>query len=112
MAGVYCNRLQQKMPLQADPTVSYGLGLGNQALRLSDLKKPSPYNTYLQTGLPPTPIAIPSVPALLAVLHPQKTQALYFVAIGDGSGRHIFSETLQQHQVAVKAYRQRKQTQP
>lgn len=103
IAGVFINRLRKGMKLQADPAVIYGLGKnfdGN--LRLRDLRKDTPYNTYARTGLPPTPIAMPSGDALRAVLHPAKTRALYFVSRGDGS--HQFSETLAEHNKAVLQY--------
>ena len=91
------------MPLQSDPTVIYGLGErfdGN--LRKRDLVAESPYNTYLHTGLPPTPIAMPGLASLRAVLHPAPSRALYFVARGDGSSH--FSQTLDEHNQAVNRY--------
>lgn len=103
IAGVFMNRLRKGMKLQTDPTVIYGLGAsfdGN--LRLRDLKKDTPYNTYTRVGLPPTPIAIPGGEALRATLHPAKTRALFFVSRGDGS--HQFSETLEEHNRAVVQY--------
>lgn len=100
VAAVFLNRLKQGMPLQADPTIIYALtngreGLG-RALFREDLKFESPYNTYLYKGLPPTPIANPSLSSLKAAAHPAKVFYLYFVA--DGSGGHVFSETLGGHQ--------------
>lgn len=106
IAGVFVNRLRKGMRLQSDPTVIYGIGPtfdGN--IRLKDLKQDTPYNTYVRTGLPPTPIAMPGAEALAAALHPQKTDALYFVARGDGS--HVFSATLEQHNEAVIKYQLR-----
>ncbi|HES76260.1 MAG TPA: endolytic transglycosylase MltG [bacterium] len=103
IAGVFVNRLRKGMKLQTDPTVIYGLGAafdGN--LRRRDLERDTPWNTYTRTGLPPTPIALPSREALVAVLHPEKTTALYFVA--DGRGGHVFSETLAAHNRAVRRY--------
>ncbi|TAM47758.1 MAG: endolytic transglycosylase MltG [Gammaproteobacteria bacterium] len=103
IAGVFINRLRKGMKLQTDPTVIYGMGKsfdGN--LRLRDLKKDTPYNTYTRVGLPPTPIAMPGGDAVRAVLHPAKTRALYFVSRGDGS--HYFSETLEEHNKAVVQY--------
>jgi len=91
------------MKLQTDPTVIYGLGDsfdGN--LRRTDLESPTPYNTYVNQGLPPTPIALPGREAIHAVLHPAVTEALYFVARGDGS--HHFSATLDEHNCAVRYY--------
>lgn len=104
VAAVILNRLQKKMRLQIDPTVIYGLGKNYTGkLRGSDLKFPSPYNTYLNHGLPPTPIAMPSLSSIRAALHPEKTDALYFVAKGDGS--HQFSTTLKDHNTAVKSWK-------
>ena len=103
IAAVFHNRLKQGMPLQSDPTVIYGLGErfdGN--LRKRDLVAESPYNTYLHTGLPPTPIAMPGLASLRAVLHPAPSRALYFVARGDGSSH--FSQTLEEHNQAVNRY--------
>jgi UPF0755 protein len=103
VAGVFVNRLRVGMPLQTDPTVIYGLGEsfdGN--LRKRDLQTDTPYNTYLRTGLPPTPIAMPGNAALLAAVHPEATKALYFVARGDGSSE--FSDTLADHNRAVNRY--------
>ncbi len=103
IAGVFINRLRKGMKLQTDPTVIYGLGTGFDGnLRLRDLKKDTPYNTYTRAGLPPTPIAMPGGDALRATLHPAKTRALYFVSRGDGS--HQFSETLEEHNRAVVQY--------
>jgi UPF0755 protein len=93
VAAVYLNRLRIGMKLQADPTVIYGLSDGkgslDRPLAHADLLAPSAYNTYLNSGLPPGPIAAPGIAAINAVLHPAETDALYFVA--DGSGGHIFS---------------------
>ncbi len=103
IAAVFISRLKKGMPLQTDPTVIYGLGDdydGN--IRYRDLRRDTPYNTYLHKGLPPTPIAMPGGAALHAVLHPADTRALYFVAKGDGS--HHFSETYAEHRKAVIAY--------
>lgn len=103
IAGVFVRRLKKKMRLQTDPTVIYGLGKnfdGN--LRRRDLRRPNPYNTYLNRGLPPTPIALPGRAAIEAALHPAPGKALYFVARGDGT--HAFSTTLEQHNRAVKQY--------
>ena len=103
IASVFINRLRKGMKLQTDPTVIYGLGAGFDGnLRLRDLRKDTPYNTYTRAGLPPTPIAMPGGDALRATLHPAKTRALYFVSRGDGS--HQFSETLEEHNRAVVQY--------
>jgi UPF0755 protein len=107
IAGVYLNRLKIGMRLQADPTVVYALTTGQnelgRPLTYDDLKKLSPYNTYVVTGLPPGPIACPGKAALQAVLWPKQTNALYFVA--NGTGGHSFSETFQEHKENVKIWR-------
>jgi len=103
IAAVFVNRLRIGMRLQTDPTVIYGLGArfdGN--LRRDDLLADTPYNTYTRGGLPPTPIALPGLAAIQAALHPDGSKALYFVA--KGSGRHVFSETLDAHNRAVARY--------
>ena len=101
IAGVFVRRLKKKMRLQTDPTVIYGIGPGfNGDITRRDLKTPTAYNTYVIKGLPPTPIAMPSKASIYAALHPDAGQSLYFVA--DGSGGHYFSETLTEHQQAVK----------
>lgn len=108
IAGVFLRRLQEGMRLQTDPTVIYGMGeaySGN--IRRADLARDTPYNTYTRAGLPPTPIAMPGADAVHAATHPAQGEALYFVAVGDGSGRHVFSDTLAEHQAAVRAYLQR-----
>lgn len=111
VAGVFVRRLQKGMPLQADPTVIYGLGKKYQGkLTKEDLTTPTPYNTYTQTGLPPTPIAIPSRAAIHAALHPESGNALYFVAKGDGT--HEFSATLIDHNAAVRQYQLQNNTKP
>ena len=100
IAGVFGNRLRRGMLLQTDPTVIYGLGEsfdGN--LTKADLSRDTLWNTYTRAGLPPTPIAMPGRAALAAVTRPAKTDALYFVAAGEG--RHTFSATLEQHNQAV-----------
>lgn len=103
IAGVFVRRLQQRMRLQTDPTVIYGMGeqyKGN--ISKADLRLDNPYNTYTRFGLPPTPIAMPGRASIYAALHPAAGNELYFVAKGDGS--HHFSATLEEHQQAVKRY--------
>jgi UPF0755 protein len=107
IAAVFYNRIKKDMPLQSDPTVIYALTLGkaklDRPLSGADLRTDSPYNTYVVTGLPAGPIANPGVAALKAVLHPLATKDLYFVA--DGTGGHVFAETLEQHNQNVAKWR-------
>ncbi len=95
VASVYTNRLRRDMKLDADPTVIYGLGGLNRPLYIRDLKKDTPYNTYLRKGLPPTPINSPGLAAIRAALNPATTDYLFFVA--DNSGGHRFSRTYAEH---------------
>lgn len=109
IAGVFINRLRKGMRLQTDPTVIYGIGDkydGN--IRFRDLRKDTPYNTYTRKGLPPTPIAMPGQGSLDAVSHPDTTEYIYFVAMSDKSGRHIFSKTLKEHEHAVDLHQRKK----
>ncbi|OGT59253.1 MAG: hypothetical protein A3F14_01120 [Gammaproteobacteria bacterium RIFCSPHIGHO2_12_FULL_43_28] len=100
IAGVLVNRLQKAMPLQFDPTIIFGMGdFYDGTISKQDLVTDTPYNTYVHKGLPPTPIAIPSAASINAVLHPDVTDYLYFVAKGDGG--HQFSKTLEEHNKAV-----------
>lgn len=102
IASVILNRLQKNMLLQIDPTVIYGMGdRYTGKIHKENLQQDNPYNTYTRKGLPPTPIAIPSLASIEAVMHPLNTDYLYFVAKGDGS--HEFSKTLVDHNKAVKA---------
>ncbi|HZX71542.1 MAG TPA: endolytic transglycosylase MltG, partial [Rhodanobacter sp.] len=106
IAGVFVRRLQKHMLLQTDPSVIYGMGAsyaGN--IRKSDLTTDTPYNTYTRAGLPPTPIALPGEPAILAALHPAPGDALYFVARGDGS--HVFASSLAEHNRNVDCYQRK-----
>lgn len=103
IAGVFVNRLNLNMRLQTDPTVIYGLGDNFDGdIRRKDLTSPTPYNTYVIKGLPPTPIAMPSKLAITAALNPLATDEIYFVAKGDGS--HQFSVSLKEHNQAVNRY--------
>jgi UPF0755 protein len=105
IAGLYLHRLRIGMRLQADPTVIYGLGESYDGdLHSVDLRADSPYNTYTRTGLPPTAIALAGAAAIEATAHPEKTDAIYFVASGNADGRHVFSATLEQHNAAVAKY--------
>ncbi len=107
VASVYINRLRQGVKLEADPTVIYGLTAGagplGHGLRASELAAPSPYNSYLNPGLPPTPIDNPGRASLAAVLDPASTADLYFVA--DGGGGHVFARTLAEHDRNVARWR-------
>ena len=106
VAAVFLNRLNQGMKLQTDPTVIYGIGKGFDGnLRKTDLRKDSPYNTYMNKGLPPTPIAMPSKESLIAAVRPAQSKALYFVAKGDGTSH--FSQTLGEHESAVDRYQRK-----
>ncbi|HPM75554.1 MAG TPA: endolytic transglycosylase MltG [bacterium] len=108
IARVFLNRLHAKIPLQADPSVIYAQGKNFQGrLTKAMLQRDHPYNTYTRRGLPPGPICNPGRDALAAVLAPAAGDWLYFVA--DGMGRHVFSTTLEQHNEAVRKYRQTQQ---
>ncbi|MEA3302458.1 MAG: endolytic transglycosylase MltG [Pseudomonadota bacterium] len=103
VAGVFTRRLQKRMRLQTDPTVIYGMGEtydGN--IRRKDLSTDTPYNTYVHSGLTPTPIALPGRKSIHAALHPADGDALYFVATGEGG--HFFSATYEEHRRAVQKY--------
>ena len=111
IASVYLNRLADNMPLQADPTVQYAVATRDGAaaaaynywrdLSAADLEVASPFNTYMNAGLPPGPICNPGEASIKAVLQPAKTTYLYFVATADGSGTHLFATTLDQHNANV-----------
>jgi len=107
IAGVFARRLKLGMKLQTDPTVIYGIGSAYDGnIRRRDLTTDTPYNTYTRTGLTPTPIAMPGLDALRAAANPAEGDALFFVALGDGSGSHVFSATLAEHNAAVARYLQ------
>jgi UPF0755 protein len=106
IAGVFINRLRRGMRLQSDPTVIYGLGKKyDGAIHTRDLTTDTPYNSYTRSGLPPTPISLPSLESLLAAVRPDHTADLYFVATGKGG--HHFSKTLAQHDAELRVYLQR-----
>jgi UPF0755 protein len=106
IAGVFVRRLEDHMMLQTDPSVIYGMGAqytGN--IHKSDLTTDTPYNTYTRAGLPPTPIALPGKPALLAAMHPAEGNELYFVSRGDGG--HVFASSLEEHNRNVDCYQRK-----
>jgi UPF0755 protein len=107
VAAVFVNRLKQKMRLQSDPTIIYGLvggkGTLGRPIMKSEIDQPTPYNTYQIDGLPPGPIANPGRASLEAAANPARTRELYFVA--DGTGGHAFAETYEQHQKNVARLR-------
>lgn len=104
IAAVFVNRLRERMRLQSDPTVIYGLGSNYDGdIRTQDLRTDTAYNTYTRSGLPPTPIALPGLGALKAVTRPANSDARYFVATGKGDGRHVFNREYPDHQKAVDA---------
>ena len=110
VAGVFVNRLAKDIPLATDPTVIYAALLEDRwrgTIYASDLKNPSPYNTYIHTGLPPGPIANPGMAAFRAALSPAQTDYLYFVS--DAAGHSRFSATLKEHNQNVESYRKAEQ---
>ncbi len=105
ISGVFIRRMNTGMRLQTDPTVIYGIGSAYDGnIRKKDLLTDTPYNTYTRDGLPPTPIAMPGKPALEAAAQPADGDAVFFVARGDGTGRHVFSKDLNEHNAAVRQY--------
>ena len=108
VAGVFINRLNQKMKLQSDPTIVYGLvggkGTLGRPIQRNEITQATPYNTYVITGLPPGPIANPGRASMEATANPSRTKELFFVA--DGTGGHAFAETLEQHNRNVMRWRQ------
>jgi len=112
VAAVFVNRLKQKMKLQSDPTIIYGLVFGkgrlDHPITKSEKEQPTPYNTYFIDGLPPGPITNPGRASLEAAANPARTKELYFVA--DGTGGHSFSESYDQHQKNVGKLRALEET--
>lgn len=108
IAAVYYNRLKKKMPLQADPTATYGIKSSKEKIYKKDLLRKTSYNTYVIKGLPPGPIASPGFKSIEAALNPEKAPYLYFVSNNDGT--HKFSETLTSHNQAVTVYRGKKKS--
>lgn len=106
VASVFFNRLRSGVPLQSDPTIIYGLPAFDGNIRKSDITNPHPYNTYVHPGLPPGPICNPGKASFEAVVHPARTDFLYFVSRNDGT--HTFSRTLAEHMAAVRQYQLRK----
>jgi UPF0755 protein len=105
IAGVFTTRLRTGMRLQSDPTVIYGIGEKYDGdIRTRDLSTDTPYNTYTRGGLPPTPIALPGRESVMAVVRPDETGDIFFVATGDGTGAHYFSRTLEEHNEAVRRF--------
>ncbi len=102
IAAVYLNRLKKRMRLEADPTILYGVRSAGKPIRRSEIRRRTPYNTYVIKGLPPGPIANPGLESIKAVLYPADVDYLYFVAKNDGT--HHFSKTLREHNRAVKKY--------
>jgi UPF0755 protein len=105
VSAVFHNRLRRNMPLQSDPTAVYGAPEPRRRITALDLRRNTPYNTYLIAGLPPGPIANPGLASLWAALKPARVNFLYFVAKNDGS--HFFSRTLEEHNQAVRKYQTR-----
>jgi UPF0755 protein len=110
VSAVFHNRLKRQMPLQSDPTVIYGLKNFDGNLTRKDLRDPSPYNTYRIAGLPPGPICNPGLSSIQAALHPADVPYLYFVSKNDGT--HLFSESLEEHNRAVKTYQSVRESNP
>ncbi len=106
ISAVYHNRLKKKMPLQADPTAVYGIKGFDERITFKDLKRKTPYNTYVINGLPPGPIASPSLKSIIAALYPANVPYMFFVSNNDGT--HHFSVTIEEHQAAVKLYREKR----
>jgi UPF0755 protein len=110
ISAVYHNRLKKNMLLQADPTSIYGIKSSKERIIRSDIRRKTPYNTYVIKGLPPGPIASPGFKSVAAALNPARVPYLYFVSNNDGT--HRFSVTLAEHEEAVRSYRDRKKIKP
>jgi UPF0755 protein len=110
VASVFDNRLAKNIPLMTDPSVIYGLEvqkLWRGTIYASDLKRDTPYNTYVHAGLPPGPVANPGIPSLRAAMEPAQSSYLYFVAANDNpQGKSMFASTLEEHNRNVAGYRQ------
>ena len=106
ISAVYHNRLKKKMLLQADPTAIYGIKSSKEKITSEDLKRKTPYNTYTIRGLPPGPISSPGIKSITAALYPAKAPYIYFVSNNDGT--HHFSVSAEEHQTAVRVYREKK----
>jgi UPF0755 protein len=109
VSAVLHNRLKKKVPLQADPTAIYGIKSSHEKITADDLRRNTPYNTYIIKGLPPGPIASPGMKSIRAALNPAVVPYMYFVSNNDGT--HVFSVTAEEHEAAVRAYRAKKQVQ-
>lgn len=107
ISAVYHNRLKKRIPLQADPTSIYGVKSSREKITSQDLRRKTPYNTYVIKGLPPGPIASASIKSIIAALNPANVPYIYFVSNNDGT--HLFSVTAEEHAAAVRAYREKKQ---
>lgn len=106
ISAVYHNRLERRIPLQADPTAIYGIKSFGEKITARDLRRKTPYNTYVIKGLPPGPIASPGIKSIIAALYPAKVPYMFFVSNNDGT--HRFSVTPGEHQAAVELYRKKK----
>lgn len=102
VSGVFHNRIQKGWKLQSCATVQYILGERKEVLSYDDIAIESPFNTYINAGLPPSPIASPGEKSIIAALYPEETDYMFFVASGDNDGSHIFSRTLKEHEAAIK----------
>ena len=106
ISAVYHNRIKKRMPLQADPTAIYGVKSSKLKITRNDLRKKTPYNTYVIKGLPPGPIASPGIKSITAALYPANVPYMYFVSRKNGT--HYFSKTIAEHNAAIKRIRSSK----